>query len=339
MAKRDYRLDKAKGILIFLVVVGHFLERISGWEMGYSRALLTAIYSFHMPAFVFLAGITAKSNRLVDRVLVFVVLVVATQPLYYYWMSLVGKPPDLEFDEPYWITWFLLAMVWWLLLLPLVERFPQSMLVLSISVGVLGGMQAAVDFQLSFGRAMTFFPFFVIGKLYGMRLIQWATDLRLVQKLGATVLALVPMLAFFMHDIDHRWFYGARGFEFLGASIPYGVGMRVLIGSSAMLTIVVLLSWANRMPSFLVPVGQRSLAIFILHGLIVRALNDPLDAVIEATSGSFTIALCLVLAAIVTLLLSWKWFDQSIRWFSSSLADIIVRGLSRLVPSKTAPRH
>lgn len=50
MSARDYRPDKAKGILIFLVVFGHLLEQISGWGMGFSRAGLTAIYSFHMPA-------------------------------------------------------------------------------------------------------------------------------------------------------------------------------------------------------------------------------------------------------------------------------------------------
>lgn len=171
MSKRDFRLDKAKGFLIFLVVSGHFLERISGWEMGYSRVLLTAIYSFHMPAFIFLAGITAKSNRLVDRVLVFLVLLISAQPVYYYWVGLFGKTPNLEFDTPYWITWFLLAMVWWLLLLPLVERFPLQMLFTSILVGVLGGVLPAIDFELSVGRSLTFFPFFVVGKLYGKQLL------------------------------------------------------------------------------------------------------------------------------------------------------------------------
>ena len=71
---------------------------------------MTAIYSFHMPAFVFLAGITAKSNKLLDRVLVFLVLVVTAQPVYRYWVAYFDEPPDADVYEPYWITWFLLAM-------------------------------------------------------------------------------------------------------------------------------------------------------------------------------------------------------------------------------------
>ncbi|MGO2862164.1 MAG: acyltransferase family protein [Brevibacterium sp.] len=219
MKTRDTRLDKAKGILIFIVVLGHFLEQIDGWEMGYSRALLTAIYSFHMPAFVLLAGITAKSNRLLDRVLVFLVLVITAQPVYYFWIDLFGKPPGLELDEPYWITWFLLAMVWWLLLLPLVDRFPVPMVVVSIVIGVLGGTLPMLDYELSIGRTLTFFPFFVIGKLFGMRLLQWASELNIAQKLSLTICAVVPMAALYMQDLDHRWFYGARGFEYLDEAI------------------------------------------------------------------------------------------------------------------------
>ncbi|MGO2780447.1 acyltransferase family protein [Glutamicibacter arilaitensis] len=54
-----HRLDVAKGALIILVVLGHLLEANAGWEARTTRLPLTAIYMFHMPAFVFLAGITA----------------------------------------------------------------------------------------------------------------------------------------------------------------------------------------------------------------------------------------------------------------------------------------
>lgn len=328
MTDRDYRLDKAKGLLIFLVVCGHFLERISGWEMGYSRGLLTAVYSFHMPAFVFLAGITAKSNRLLDRILVFVVLLISAQPIYYWWVGLFGKAPDVEFDTPYWITWFLLAMVWWLLLLPLVEKFPVQMLIVSFACGLLGGVIPAIGYELSLGRSMTFFPFFVIGKLYGMQLLKWGATLSIWQKLGVAVVAIIPMSAFFVQNVDHRWFYGARGFEFFDAAIPYGVGVRVLICASAMLTIVAVMAWSDHLPGFFIPAGQHSLAIFLLHGLIVRALNEPLNSLLDRTSGSVTIVVSLLLAGLVTWLLSWGRFDQAIRWYSTKLASLIAHALT-----------
>lgn len=64
MSVRNHRLDRAKGILIFTVVLGHLLARASPWESDVLSAPMYLIYAFHMPAFIFLAGITAKSNRL-----------------------------------------------------------------------------------------------------------------------------------------------------------------------------------------------------------------------------------------------------------------------------------
>ncbi len=52
-----------KGILITLVVLGHWLEATNYWDDGLIRYLLTAIYAFHMPAFIFLAGITSKPDK------------------------------------------------------------------------------------------------------------------------------------------------------------------------------------------------------------------------------------------------------------------------------------
>ncbi|WP_098731616.1 acyltransferase family protein [Brevibacterium epidermidis] len=339
MSKRDYRLDKAKGLLIFLVVVGHLLEEISGWSMGYSRVILTAIYGFHMPAFVFLAGITAKSDRLAERVLVFLVFAVTTQPVYYWWTELFQKPPDIEFAEPYWITWFLVAMVWWLLSLPLIERFPRFMLVASIAIGVLGGVQSIFEYQLSIGRAMTFFPYFVIGKLYGKRLLEWSAQLSVTKKLGMSALAVVPIAMFFLHDIDRRWFYGARGFEFFDEAIPYGVGMRVLVATGAIAMVIVMLAWSGLLPNSLIVVGQRSLAIYLLHGLIIRAVEKPLDWLLVSTSGSVEILLCLVLAAAVTLLLAWSPFDRALRWYRSGLAQFVTNRIALFTPSRSTARH
>src|SRR5699024_8615990 len=83
---RDYRHARAKGILIFAVVLGHLMARTSPWESPVLGAPMYLIYSFHMPAFVFLAGITAKSNRLPERVLNFLVLLAAVLPLMWVWM-------------------------------------------------------------------------------------------------------------------------------------------------------------------------------------------------------------------------------------------------------------
>ena len=51
---REYGFDNLRGLLIVLVVLGHLLE-ICGSFPG-AGFLYRTIYSFHMPAFLFLSG-------------------------------------------------------------------------------------------------------------------------------------------------------------------------------------------------------------------------------------------------------------------------------------------
>ena len=57
---RYNRFDNIRFILIICVVFGHFLEMIPG---AMSLYLYRIIYSFHMPAFIFISGYFAKYNR------------------------------------------------------------------------------------------------------------------------------------------------------------------------------------------------------------------------------------------------------------------------------------
>ncbi|NSN87021.1 hypothetical protein HRE16_01125 [Enterococcus faecalis] len=57
--KRIYKWDNVKLFLIFLVIFGHILDR----EASPSRLMETInfwIYSFHMPAFIFVSGLFSK---------------------------------------------------------------------------------------------------------------------------------------------------------------------------------------------------------------------------------------------------------------------------------------
>ena len=60
---RNYLFDNFKGILIFLVVFGHFIENFQDiWNSGYTRVAWQFIYLFHMPGFAFVSGHFSKKN-------------------------------------------------------------------------------------------------------------------------------------------------------------------------------------------------------------------------------------------------------------------------------------
>ena len=54
--KRIPELDYYKGFLIYLVVLGHFLLPLKGSPHSLFGRSFYLIYSFHMPAFLFLSG-------------------------------------------------------------------------------------------------------------------------------------------------------------------------------------------------------------------------------------------------------------------------------------------
>ena len=63
MKTRDYQLDNIKGLMIYLVVVGHVLVQLYPGGLNGDiliRLFYCVIYSFHMPVFVFISGYFSK---------------------------------------------------------------------------------------------------------------------------------------------------------------------------------------------------------------------------------------------------------------------------------------
>lgn len=332
---RDHRLDRAKGVLIFLVVLGHVMAAVSPWESDTLRVLQTVIYSFHMPAFVFLAGVTAKSQHLADRIGVLLVLLFTALPLYYWWMDFLGLEPDFDFLVPYWITWFLLAMVWWMLSVPLIERAPRVMVGVSIAAALLGGLIPVYDYELAIARTLSFWPFFVIGKVYGTRILAWVGARPTTQRLGLSAAAAVPIAVFYAFDVDKLWFYGVRGFDWLDVSVAEGLGMRTVIGLSAALSTLALLSWISGREGYLATIGRRSLAIYLLHGFAIRLLNLVLHDSLDTFPAAVMLVICVGLAAAITAVFSLRVFDRGIRAYSETITTLILRPFARF---RTAPR-
>lgn len=61
MRTRDSKIDYLKCFAIYLVILGHLIQSVT---TGFSDNIIyNVIYSFHMPLFVFLSGLTACKSR------------------------------------------------------------------------------------------------------------------------------------------------------------------------------------------------------------------------------------------------------------------------------------
>ncbi len=316
------------------MVLGHFLEEIGSWKADGTRLALTGIYMFHMPAFVFLAGVTAKTSRLGQRIGTFAVILVAFQTLYFVFVSVLGIDRQFSIERPFWILWFLLGMMWWLLLLPVIARFPRAAILLSIVIALVVGALDSVGYSLSLSRALVFLPFFVVGATYGKRIVRALGEASLAWKAAALVAALGGWLLVYSQDIPHQWLYGSFSFDRLETPDVLGLGTRGALLLLAAVAIAALLCVTPNRQGFVARLGRHSLAVYVLHGFVVLAVAEALPAIQDLWGSTGVLVLGLVLAAATTMLLALPVFENTIR----RAAGYVVRIYSSAVAKSSGER-
>ncbi|MCX0356287.1 acyltransferase family protein, partial [Clostridium perfringens] len=171
---RNYLIDNSKGLLIFLVVLGHSLEFIRK-DYEVARLLYVFIYEFHMPVFVFISGYLSKNvekgrrnavrNFLTPFLLFNIIwnLITLVGPLF-----LRGKFTELpseqafSFFTPGWALWYIFAMFLWKILLPDLLKF-KNIFILSVIAGIFVKLSGEFGSYMALSRTITFAPFFLAG--------------------------------------------------------------------------------------------------------------------------------------------------------------------------------
>ena len=160
---RDIKIDGLKGFLIFCVVLGH----MSFYDYGLQ--LIRMIYSFHMPVFVFLSGYLTpisptpekKNNWLKQTLCIYVI----AQLLHTCLKWVLNEPVSLRvLISPAFTLWYLICLVYWRLSAwTIFKGIPGYWLVtISFILAFVSGF-VPIDQDLSFQRAFSFLPFFVLG--------------------------------------------------------------------------------------------------------------------------------------------------------------------------------
>lgn len=322
-AVRNHRLDAAKGILIVLVVLGHLLEATAGWDARSTRLPLTGIYMFHMPAFVFLAGVTANPVKLPRRIGTHLILLVVFQVLYFIAVQVLGLERDFSPFAPFWILWFLLAMCWWQLLMPFIARYPKASLTVSVLVASTSGTIEAIGYPFSLSRALVFLPFFVLGATYGKVILRAAPKVALGWKLIVLAVLIVVWLYLYSRDLHRGWLYGSYSFERLDVADAPGILVRVGLLCVATLATFVLLSLMPAGNSVLALLGRRSLAIYLMHGFVALGLSLYLPGLLEQGGNVLAVLACLVAAVLTAALFAVPVFDKAIRGLSGGAINLL----------------
>lgn len=285
-----------------LVVFGHLLELVHG---GVSRAAYLVIYSFHMPAFVFVSGYFAAFDLkkiLKRQILPYFIWYV----IYFTFFSLFfAEEMPFNPSTPYWLTWYLMSMVWWSMSIPLLSfagrKRALPVIAALCAVSVLWGFCGASGYWMSIGRTLTFFPFFAAG--WFLRKKGLPERIKPPQKAVAAVLAVIfgAVCIVFPEFLDMQCFYGAKSYAQPGQSLIARAFQ--LLSGGAWIWLLLCFAPKIRLP-LLTNAGKYSMAVYLGHGIIVRTMKKLIPG---GVSGNIWVLVGFGLAILLTAALGNPW--------------------------------
>lgn len=274
---RDYGFDNIRAILIACVVFGHFLEVCKPFTTH--QFIYQTIYSFHIPVFIFLTGYFARYDikrillSWVSPFLIFQTLYITVERL------LLGSTP-YQFSTPYWHLWFLLACVFYLLLIPAYET--DSLKKQIFSLICVTALSLAVGFDNSFGHYMAlsrffvFQPWFLLGFYFRKHssTLQTSVTANNALRTGiAIAIMCVVAITVYLCRIPNKIFYGSYPYE----NLPYDLICRFIVMITSFVWVFffirIMRPLLRRKIPFITTLGQNTLPVYILHAFLTKGIS------------------------------------------------------------------
>ncbi|MEV6110677.1 acyltransferase family protein [Streptomyces sp. NPDC051940] len=274
-AGRDPFFDNAKYLAIVLVAVAHAWEPLREGSRTVT-ALYLFVYAFHMPAFIVISGFMSRGfdgsrgrvQRLVTGVLVpyFVF-----EFLYVLFKRVAGGEPDQPFTplDPWYLTWFLMALFVWRLTAPLWRsvRWPVPV---ALGVAMLATLSPELGDGFDVQRILQFLPFFVLG----LRLRPEHFELlrHRTWRLASVPVAAAGLLAAYWAEprMTTDWLYHRDSARELDAAWWAGIPMTLCLFAVSLTLTACFLAWIPRRRTWFTPLGAGTLYGYLLHGFLVK---------------------------------------------------------------------
>ncbi|NGT96957.1 acyltransferase family protein [Clostridium perfringens] len=287
---RNYLIDNSKGLLIFLVVLGHSLEFIRK-DYEVARLLYVFIYEFYMPVFVFISGYLSKNvekgrrnavrNFLTPFLLFNIIwnLITLVGPLF-----LRGKFTELpseqafSFFTPGWALWYIFAMFLWKILLPDLLKF-KNIFILSVIAGIFVKLSGEFGSYMALSRIITFAPFFLAGyysseeKLKRFRKFTRFNILNKVPSILILIIGVLIALIFVNYsNIADEFFWADRSYSNFNIEIFTGILLYIAVYIIGFAFVYVFINLMPENQTFLSKIGKNTLSVYFLHTYFIGSI-------------------------------------------------------------------
>jgi fucose 4-O-acetylase-like acetyltransferase len=290
-----------------LVAIGHAWAPLLS-DSRAASALYIFVYTFHMPAFILLAGYFSRGftgrpdqlKRLITGIGVPYLIFEVAYVLFHRQVNGTDYPFSLL--DPYYVTWFLLALFVWRLTAPVwgIIRWP---LPVALAVAVLASVSPHLGDDLNIQRVLQFLPFFVLGltlrREHFDRLRQPS-----VRLLALPVLLFGLAVAYWAAPrISARWFYRTNSVQEMGHAWWTGPPVTAALFAAGLLLAAAFLAWAPDRTTWYTALGAGTLYGYLLHGFLAKGSRwwNWYDVSWAATPAG-QIAITAIAAAVVTVL-------------------------------------
>lgn len=282
--KRIAKWDNLKFYLILLVAMGH----ITHYYLDYSELAKTIylfIYSFHMPVFMFIAGLFSKhavKQCRFETVFQYLIIYVVMKFLDSLADTLAGGSGSFHFLWESGPGWFALALaVFTAVTMATYKLGWRVMIPASVMVGCLAGLDSHFGDHFASMRICVFYPVFIAGFYIDKELFTTLQEgiYGVIQKITSCIL-IAAMIYVMYTKIDTlypliRLFKGKYAYDDMGLGIE---GVIVRFGCYVFwgLMIYVLVALAPSGRRFYTWLGSRTMAIFTWHNFFISMIMNVL---------------------------------------------------------------
>lgn len=324
---REYFFDNAKFILIVLVVLAHSIAPLKD-SSDTAKAIWMLINSFHMACFIFMSGLFAKSyiskdgNVKIQRLFTYIMYYLFAQvsmTLFEYFV-LGYKDISLSVFVPQPALWYLMCMILWFMILPYVSKLKNPIVIVcAFLFGLLVGYDTKVGGFLSLCRAVTHFPFFIIGFYFKK---EWIFKFRNKWTRILSVIVIVGFLSFLYFNyniiagrvLECSYNYYSSKLKIFTAYPVMWVN-RFIFYIVALILCSAFLLLIPRRKTFFTKFGSRTLQVYILHRFLYFCETEYgwFQLPFFDTFGVYKM---MAIAVVVTFILSLKPFEYPFIWIA-----------------------
>lgn len=258
--------DNYKGLLITLVVFGHFLF---SYYLKLNNSLATTItefiYLFHMPAFIFSTGYLSKSENVFKKkafLKLIIIYLIFNTGVMIFDKFVIGS--NFSLITPYYSFWYILSVIWWRLIIRPLSKI-KYLLPLSVVISLLIGFWPGIINTLSIVRTISFFPFFVLGYKYDFKNLK--EKVLNNSKFRLFVISLITSIFFvFLLLLAYKFSFGTNYLLYYAYKNFNAVFIRILLIILSFISIFLLyLSVPSKKMPLITKWGKNCLLIYLIH--------------------------------------------------------------------------